>query len=469
MPTTEVQQALSLPLAERGPALLEAREDQWFERKSGRITARDLADDLIGFANAEGGTVVLGLHDGTVEGVNSRPSRMNEWIQAGVDFTDPPIRLAHESVECVNSSGTADRLLVIRVESSPHIHTNSRDEVYLRVADENRKLTFRQRQELLFDKGQAVFEATPIIDARPDELDETLLGSYAIAVHSSDSERLLDARGLRSAQGEPTVAALLLFGVHPQSRFPEAFVRVCRYQGTERGTGSRQQLLVDHRCEGPIPAQLSQARDQVKLVQPTRRALGGEGLFTSVPLIPEDAWLEGIVNAVVHRSYSLGGDHIRVDVFDDRIEIDSPGRFPGLVRLDDPLEVVRFARNPRIARVCGDLALGQELGEGIKRMFEEMRIAGLSDPLYDQTSGSVRLTLSAIPTDRQLEARLPSGSRKLIRAIREAGRLSTGDITDLLGVSRPVALRRLRQLEKEELVRWVGKSKQDPRAYWELA
>lgn len=60
-------------------------------------------------------------------------------------------------------------------------------------------------------------------------------------------------------------------------------------------------------------------------------------------MVPEDAWLKGSVNAVVHRSYSLAGDHIRVDIFDDWMEIHSPGRLPGIVDLADPREAPRLA------------------------------------------------------------------------------------------------------------------------------
>ena len=142
----------------------------------------------------------------------------------------------------------------------------------------------------------------------------------------------------------------------------------------------------------------------IKEQLPVRQALGSDGRFGPVGLVPEDAWMEGLVNAVVHRSYSSSGDHIRVSVFDDRIEFESPGRFPGIVDLADPPTLTRFARNPRLARVCADLRFGQELGEGIRRMFEEMRLAGLADPEYHQTAGSVRLTLLASPLDRELDA-----------------------------------------------------------------
>jgi len=249
---------------------------------------------------------------------------------------------------------------------------------------------------------------------------------------------------------------------------PEALVRVLRYRGSERGAGARQQLVSDRRCEGPIPQVLAEAREEVRAVEPARRALGRGGRFEDVVLVPEDAWLEGVVNAVVHRSYSLAGDHIRIEVFDDRIEITSPGRFPGIVDLTDPLSAPRFARNPRIARVCADLDFGQELGEGIRRIYEEMRLAGLEDPVYTQTEASVRLVLSGEPMERQLDARLPSGTRAITAALRDAGRLSTGEAAELLGRSRPVAIRVLRSLEAAGIVRWVGHSPKDPRAHWEL-
>lgn len=468
MPTVLVEQAMRLSVEERGPALLSLREDQWFDRKSARVGARELGNAEVGFANAEGGVLVVGLSDGRVEGVDARRDRLNAWHQAALDFTVPPVRARCDLLPCLNFEGDPDHLLIIEVDTSETVHANSQDDVYLRVGDENRRLNFRQRQELIYDKGQATFDSTPVADATADELDEPLLTSYAEAVDHPDPFRLLVARGLSTPDGRIAVAGVLLFGRQPQARYPEAIVRVLRYRGSERGAGSRQQLLDDVRCEGPIPSLLQDARDTVYDRVPTRQALGADGRFQPIGLIPEDAWLEGLVNAVVHRYYSLMGDHVRVEIFDDRVEIESPGRFPGLVDPSDPLTVTRFARNPRIARVCADLRFGQELGEGIRRMFEEMRLAGLTDPEYRQTAGSVRLTLSSAPVDRHLEARLPQGSRNLLRAIREAGRASTGDLAGVLRMSRPVVVRRLRALEAAGLVEWVGKSSKDPRAYWRL-
>ena len=466
MGTIAVESALNAPPNEVGAELIGLPEDQWLERKSSRIAPRDLANTLVGFANADGGVVIVGLADGGVEGTNHNLERRNAQFQANIDFCTPPVRAKHRLVDCIDGDGEPNQLLAIEVEPSDSVHANQKDEVYLRVGDENRKLNFAQRRELLFDKGQASYEASPS-GASLDTLDRPLLERYAIAVSAQDPERLLRARGLADDDGL-TIAGSLLFAEAPQAFLPEAFIRVLRYRGRERGSGARQQLIEDVRLEGPIPRQLSQAKEAVERLQPTRRALGEGGSFEDVPLVPGDAWLEGIVNAAIHRSYSMVGDHIRVEVFDDRIEISSPGRFPGLVDLDHPLETTRFARNPRIARVCADLSLGQELGEGIRRMFEEMRQAGLNDPIYRQTSGSVELQLLAEPVDRQLEERLPEHSRAITRTLRDAGRMSTGEMTEALGVSRPVVQRELSLLREAGIVEWVGKSPRDPRAYWQL-
>lgn len=468
MSTVEVEQALAAPADEVGRRLLSLTEDQWFDRKSSRIAPRDLAQHVVAFGNAEGGTIAIGLHGDKVEGTDRMDRRRNDLMQVAVELTEPAVRIHSHLLACVNEDGRDDHLLIIEVEPGDLVHATTKDEVFLRIGDESRRLTFTQRQELVYDKGQSTYEARSL-DADPDHvsLDGQMLRHYAEAINAPDPNRLLAARGFMR-DGRLTIAGALLFAERPQTWFPEAFIRVVRYRGTERGVGASQQLISDERFEGNLPTQLLAAHPAIARVQPTRRALGPNGRFGDVPLIPESVWLEAVVNAVVHRSYSLGGDHIRVEVFDDRIEVSSPGRPPGLVDFSDPLNVARFARNPRIARVLADLHFGQELGEGVRRMVLEMRDAGLHDPGYRQTSGSVIVTLDTRAAHSAFDARLSADTRTVVSALRQAGRLSTGEISELLGVSPVTALRRLRAMRDAGLVSWVGKSPRDPRAYWTL-
>lgn len=467
MSTARVEAALASSPDAVGLALIGLNEDQWFDRKSARISPRKLVETEVGLANAEGGILIVGLNDGQVEGTDEDTHRRNALIRAAVELADPPVSTSHQLIPCYNSLGEADHLLCVRVEPDDVVHAAPGDVVFLRVADSNFKLSFIQRQQLLYDKGQVVYEGGAVQGATVGDLNFELVGDYAKAVGATHREKLLDARGLL-VDNTPTIAGCLLFARQPQSWFPHAHVRVSRFLGRERGLGARQQLEGDERIEGPLPEILLRASRLIDDWQPRRRALGRSGRFEAVPLVPADAWLEALVNAVVHRSYSMSGDHIRVDVFDDRIEVESPGRFPGIVDLRDPQAVHRFARNPRIARVLADLHFGQEFGEGIARMFEEMRLAGLDEPDYVQTAGSVRVVLSGRLRNQELDQQLPKEARLVVESLREAGRLSTGDLATVMHVSRPTALRRLNAMQELELIRWVGQSVTDPRAYWTL-
>jgi hypothetical protein len=105
-----------------------------------------------------------------------------------------------------------------------------------------------------------------------------------------------------------------------------------------------------------------------------------------------------------------GGD-VRIEIFPTRIEVTSPGRFPGIVDIALPQSITRHVRNPHIARVCADLRIGQEPGEGIRRMMDTMAAAGLAGPSFRQTASHVIVTLSAHGLlDEETVARLPSGA-----------------------------------------------------------
>ncbi|GAA1013352.1 ATP-dependent DNA helicase RecG [Acrocarpospora pleiomorpha] len=473
MTTNQVDAALSAPADDVGQRLIALREDQWFDRKSARMHSKDLGPPLVAFANAEGGTIVVGLHAGKVEGTKRYADKHNEFRQAPIDYTVPPVRAKFSEVQCVNEQGERDTLLIIGVDPGERVHELKNGDSYLRIGDESRKLNYHQRQELEFDKGQSQYDGFPCPGVNLKDLDQRLVRNYLERTGTRNTvSKLLQARSLLTRSAQITNAAYLLFGKHPQDIFPQAYIRVIRFLTIQRGTGASLGIEEgsDYRIEGAIPWAIQEASKTIESLVPQRRSLVETGTFEGRPIVPRDVWLEGLVNAVIHRSYSLAGDHIRIEIYPNRIEIESPGRFPGLANPSSPLEISRFARNPRIARVCADLRIGQELGEGIKRMFDEMRRVGLTDPIYKQSGGSVRLILTAVPRlDARLAARLPKGSERLLDTLRAAARpLSTGDLAESLGLSRPAIINRLKALEGEGLIRWIGKSPRDPRAAWKL-
>lgn len=255
-------------------------------------------------------------------------------------------------VEAALAAPVGDRARLLLRGPSERVHELTNGDCYLRVGDESRKLRFADRRELEYDKGQAQFDAVRT-DATIADLDHQLVEYFKQAAGATAPvDRLFESLHVKGRDGAYNNAAVLLFAERPQRWIPEAYVRVIRFTGTERGTGARLNVVEgqDHRVEGPIPHVIRRSREIIRQLLPQQRALSDSGLFDPVPIVPEDAWLEGLVNAVVHRSYSLSGDHIRVEIYDDRIEIESPGRFPGLADPRKPEEISRFARNPQGAR-----------------------------------------------------------------------------------------------------------------------
>ena len=116
------------------------------------------------------------------------------------------------------------------------------------------------------------------------------------------------------------------------------------------------------------------------------------GKFIVVPEYPEFAWLEGIVNAVTHREYAFQGSYIMIAMYNDRLEITSPGKLPNIVTLQN-IKETRYSRNPRIARVLTEFGWVRELNEGVKRIYEDMKMFFLDEPQYSEPNNSVKLVL----------------------------------------------------------------------------
>jgi ATP-dependent DNA helicase RecG len=466
----DIPQLQSLSEADAIDFLIRRPEDQWLERVSSRTQARTLADLIAGFANAEGGLLVAGVHDGKVEGVASS-NRLNAWRQAALDFTQPPVRHRFELLPCLNSNEEEDEIVLIEIEASQRVHLTAKGETFLRVGDENRRLGPTESQELRYDKGDSIFDGTIVEGTSLSDLDQLVVAEYERKLRPATSlDQVLQARGLASEVSGTlvlTVAGLLVLGREPQSWFPQASTRVLRYSGSARESGTRANVVEDERFEGPIPFQVESARERLEDFLPMTTRLRHEGRFAKGTQIPEFAWLEAVVNAVTHRSYSVGGDHTRIELFDDRLEVESPGRLPGLVR-PESIRSSRFARNPRVARAMSDLGYGRELGEGVDRMFEEMNRAGLPDPVYSERSASVQVTLLADPLAGRILEWLPTGSERFVEFLSRGDRVTTTQAVELLGVSRPTALKYLHELRDRKLIEHVGSSLKDPRGFWRL-
>jgi ATP-dependent DNA helicase RecG len=154
-------------------------EFQIFDRKSAKIDAKGLAVVLIAFANADGGTVALGVEDdGELSGVDGMQNHLNNLLRASYDYCAPSIPTTPEYMEVTDSKGKPNHIILLRVAASMKVHANQADEVYYRVGDKSKKLNFEQRMQLVYAKGERFYENAPVHDAKKEDLDEGLMDDY---------------------------------------------------------------------------------------------------------------------------------------------------------------------------------------------------------------------------------------------------------------------------------------------------
>lgn len=180
-------------------------------------------------------------------------------------------------------------------------------------------------------------------------------------------------------------AAILLFGKSPQLFFERARVRFIRYEGIEARVGAAMNVVKDKIFEGRILDLVEKTIEFVRSQVKEHTYLGADARFVTEPEYPEFVWKEMIINAIAHRDYSIKGTDIQIKMFDDHITVESPGTLPGIVRLNNMREM-HFSRNPKIAGLLHEYEYVREFGEGVDRMYFEMKQAGLPEPEY-QTEG----------------------------------------------------------------------------------
>ena len=122
------------------------KEDQLYDRKSARKDPKGLSNHIIAFANADGGTLAIGIEDnGEITGIDDYTQNVNEILRVPFDFCKPSVLVETETVDCIDVNGKANHLLLITIPQSPELHANQQDDVYYRMGDKSQKLSFDDR------------------------------------------------------------------------------------------------------------------------------------------------------------------------------------------------------------------------------------------------------------------------------------------------------------------------------------
>lgn len=374
-------------------------ENQYFERKGlkeKQLNPSKIANEIIGMLNADGGILAFGISDdGSINDLSTLGEKeLNRYRRLAFDLIEPSCNVEVEEIELENKL-----IFLYHVDHDIErlFHRKDNEHVFLRVLDENRKLNLEQIKKLEYDKLIRKFEEEIISNFDKNDLDIELLEDYKNKLnYQGDVIELLSKRHLvlkKDGKYHFKNSAALLFSKDPEKYIPSASVRYIRYDGTEALTGVAHNVIKDQRFENNIPRLI----DEIKLFLRTSLKefyfLDIEsGKFNHVMEYPEEAWLEGIVNALCHRSYNIQGSAMYIKHFDNRLEISNSGPLPAQVTIEN-IKTERYSRNPRVARVLEDLGYVRQLNEGVARIYESMEKSMLSTPEYKEINNNIYLTL----------------------------------------------------------------------------
>lgn len=401
-------------LANRAELLEKIRlgEDSFLELKEVRFAGgklrgpeqNDLADELAAFANGRGGVLVLGVHDKTREVLGIPMDRLDavEALvrQACEDSIRPPLTPVIERMTLPDSAGAEQPVLRVEVAPSLFVH-QSPGGYFHRVGSNKRPIPPDQLARLFQQRSQSRlirFDETPVASATLAELDEALWLRFAPPDYDDPPEVILSKLGMAARDDagiwRPTVAGLLMASREPHRHLPGAFIQAVAYAGnavTPSGTEAYQRDALD--ITGPLDHQILGACDFVRKNMRVAARKNAEGGREDLPQFDMLAVFEAVTNAVAHRDYSMAGSKVRLRLFDDRLEIYSPGMLPNTMT-PESLPYRQAARNEAVTGLLArcpverdDLSIHRshimdKRGEGVPIILKRSKELAGKEPEY---------------------------------------------------------------------------------------
>ena len=471
--------------------LIAGGETAHVEFKVATPRVSDLATRICGFANGEGGDLILGVADKTwaIVGVTDPAAATDALLQASRQCK-PPVTFAPPHPTVTSLSGKD--LVVAHVPPNDGVLHQAGGVFYIRRGTFTVPLDAGEIERFLHARGTLACEESPVLLASLDDLDVERARDY-LAHRPGRRARAADADPATLQRlgcvapdprfpttFRPTRAGLLLFGKAPQDFLLHAEL-VCVLFGDELGLRRYLDRRIVH---GTLPEQIDQAEEFLK--RHMRVGARTEGFHRiDVPDYPLEALREAVVNALVHRDYSLAGEAVRLFYYPDRVEVHSPGLLLPGIGLEDLRagRVPSRPRNPIMANVLRDIPGGymERLGSGIAFMLREMRELGRPDPDFQEQNEFVvtfRLatalaqTTNDTPTaagsreaqqgsDRERPRVLAPAERRAValRYVQAYGTITNKIYRRLTGVSDMTTLRDLDALVQQGSLHTVGQGR----------
>lgn len=420
---------------------IEERESKSLEFKVVAPKFATLIKTCVAFANGIGGEIIIGVEDGTgkIVGISEqdRERMYEEFLDCLYDSTQPALlatiyekSYGENSVLIIKISSASKKPCYVKSEGIP-------SGVYLRVGSHTRKATTEYIEDLMRETRRITFDEEPIFD-KDIILSKELLSSIYGKVDQKQllADHILKISDTNHEEVFPTVAGVLFFSKETPSRYiPEANVMCTEFQGTEG-----REIIMTRELTGTIPELINQTLLILREVLERNYVLKGPRLVGKLP-VPAEAIREALINALIHRKYTIAGP-VKVAIWKDRLEIFSPGCFPGLVDVSHLGDGITCLRNPHLAHLARKFKLVEKLGTGIKLILDSCAKAGLDRPLFKEDGDFVKV-IFRFP---DYYATSLDDETMILKMAERKKTVLVGDVIELLNVSRNTATRKLTKL-----------------------
>lgn len=441
--------------------LLATPESRFFEVK--RVKGQRLnkaLETLVAFANTEGGYLVLGVEDegkakgrDRLYGVEENLEAVDELRRLAESRITPPLSgLKLHRVNCKLRDGMNGYILIIRVDKSDAIHSIVLDGTWRRLDKGNQELVAEQITQLSLERGTTTAEAR-LVNIDFDLLDTDYWRAYSSRRRltrplAEAMKHLGLAKTNTNGELAPTCAAILLFAEEPSGLLKtKAGIRIFHYKGEKIEHDTTPNLLRPPKTiSGPIALQIGEAYRAVIEELASGLQMGSFG-FEIAQRYPARVIKEAITNAAIHRDYSIQAD-THVLIFSNRIEIASPGVFPGKVTAQNIRSSGSFNRNPLIVSNLREFPEPPNLdaGEGVRMMFHTMEAAGLYPPLFVTRATSGRDEVRVILRNENR----PGLWDRVAVYLEKEGTIGNAEVRAIMGLGDTLAA-------SKQIRSWVGK------------
>jgi len=353
-------------------------ESSKIEFKREEVHPNSLAEEIVAFANFEGGIILLGVDD-SGELIGCSRANIDEFIVNVCRNNVRPSIIPMIEKNVVHGR----KIVIVTVPRGDTAYSTSKGRYFIRIGSTKQTPTQQELLRLFQKKNILQFDETPVIKSSLDSVDISKVNDYLARLGQSEVDEenkqglvreLINLSIMVEVDEKifPSIGGILSFGKNPQKYFPSYNI-VC---GAYKGDDFLSDTIRENDLTGTLDELIEDAIAFLKLTLPQRQELERGVVRRNDYLYPIGAIREGIVNAVCHRDYTITGTAIRVFLFDDRLEIRSPGSLPNTLTLGNML-FRQFTRNQMIASFLTGYGYMERRGKGMLRMLKLCEVNGI--------------------------------------------------------------------------------------------